>query len=483
MKLADTNFKLNVSSEIGDLKALLIHSPDNGLGRVVPSKAQDWLFEDIVHLDTMRKNEYDYYVKLLLYFLDPAKIKGRLKEIDAKENKRNFYKPDHADFYTSDKVIEIQTLLADILEDEDIRNKLTASVCAIESCNYRMQQKLTDTDPVELAKIFISGSLDNNEMIFAPIPNLIFSRDIGITINNYLLLNKPAKKARSRETLLARYIFFNHPMFSGYRDNILEIPDTVQHFLRPGEDQDEKTTLEGGDVMIVSPEHLIIGCSERTSPNGANEAIKLLFANDVVEKVTIVKIPQKRDYMHIDTVVTQVKRNMWVLLQSLDNKQTPNDDSEPIAWLTDKKVKDKDRLEIMQFEKGRKKPRRFGSLEDLLTDISVNDLKSTEPIKFIYSGGGAFPYDAREQWTDSCNLLALKEGVVVGYDRNEKTVAAFKKQGFSAIKVKDLLKKFENDELDPQTMKDTLILMPSAELSRARGGFHCMSMPLNRSNL
>ncbi len=142
-------------------------------------------------------------------------------------------------FYASDKVIEIQTLLADILEDEDIRNKLTASVCAIESCNYRLQQRLIDTAPVELAKIFISGSLDSNEMIFAPIPNLIFSRDIGIAINNYMLLNKPAKKARSRETLLARYIFFNHPLFAAYRDNILEIPETVHHFLRPGEDQDE----------------------------------------------------------------------------------------------------------------------------------------------------------------------------------------------------------------------------------------------------
>jgi arginine deiminase len=481
MKLADTNFEINVSSEIGDLKTLLIHSPDNGLGRVVPSKAQDWLFEDIVHLDSMRKNEYDYYIKLLLYFLDPSKIKGRLKEIDAKENNRNFYKPDHKDFYASDKVIEIQTLLADILEDEGIRNKLTASVCAIESCNYRLQQKLTDTAPVELAKIFISGSLDNNEMIFAPIPNLIFSRDIGIAINNYMLLNKPAKKARSRETLLVRYIFFNHPMFAGYRDNILEIPETVQHFLRPGEDQDEKTTLEGGDVMMISPDHLIIGCSERTSASGANEAIKLLFANDVVKKITIVKIPQRRDYMHIDTVFTQVKRNVWVLLHSLGVTQTPNEDSEPIAWLSDKKVKDKDRTEIMQFEKGRKKPRTFNCLEDLLTDISTNDLKSTEPTKFIYSGGGTFPYDAREQWTDSCNLLALKEGVVLGYDRNDKTIAAFKKQGFQTIKIKDLLKKFENDELNPQTLKDTLILMPSAELSRARGGFHCMSMPLRRT--
>lgn len=479
MILQHKDFKIDVSSEIGTLRSLLIHSPDSGLGRVVPSKAQDWLFEDIVHLESMRKNEYDYYVKLLLYFLDPGKIKGRLKDIDAKENNRDFFKPDNKAFYASDKVIEIQTLLADILEDADIRNKLVASVCAIESCNYRLQQKLSDTEPVELAKIFISGSLNSNEMIFAPIPNLIFSRDIGIAINNFMLLNKPAKKARSRETLLARYIFFNHPLFAAYRDNILEIPETVQQFLRPGEDQDEKTTLEGGDVMVVSNEHLIIGCSERTSTTGANEAIKLLFANDVVKKITIVKIPHKRDYMHIDTVFTQVKRDVWVLLHSLGIAQSPAEDSEPIAWFADKKQKDKDRTDIIQFEKG-KKTRTFKCLEDLLNDISKTDLKSDKETKFIYSGNNIFPYDAREQWTDSCNLLALKEGVVLGYDRNDKTIESFKKNGFQVIKVKDLLKKFENDELDPQTMKDTLILMPSAELSRARGGFHCMSMPLQR---
>ena len=44
-----------------------------------------------------------------------------------------------------------------------------------------------------------------------------------------------------------------------------------------------------------------------------------------------------------------------------------------------------------------------------------------------------FPYDAREQWTDSCNLLAVKEGVVLGYDRNDKTVEAFKKKGFEKV--------------------------------------------------
>ncbi|MDR3696088.1 arginine deiminase family protein [Mucilaginibacter sp.] len=480
MKLSNNDFKLDVTSEIGNLRALLIHSPDNGLGKVVPSKAQDWLFEDIVHLETMRKNEYDFYVKLLMYFLDPAKIKGKLKEIDSKESNRAFYKPDNAAFHCSDKVIEIQTLLEDILQEDDIRKKLVASVCAIENCNYRLQLKLIDTPPAELAKIIISGSLNKNEMIFAPIPNLIFSRDIGIAVNNYMLLNKPAKKARARETLLARYIFFNHPLFAGYRDNILEIPETVQHFLRPGEDNEQKTTLEGGDVMMVSPQHLIIGCSERTSVSGANEAIKLLFQNEVVKKVTIVKIPHKRDYMHIDTVFTQVKRNTWVLLRSLAVPDGAGEIDEPMGWFADKKNKDK--TEIVQFEKG-KKPKTFKRLEDLLNDVSKNDLGSKENTVFIYSGGDTFPYDAREQWTDSCNLLALKEGVVLGYDRNDKTVEAFNQKGFKVIKVKELLQKFENDELNPETMTDTLILMPSAELSRARGGFHCMSMPLLRDKV
>jgi len=480
MILSDRDFKLDVTSEIGTLRALLIHSPDNGLGKVVPSKAQDWLFEDIVHLDTMRKNEYDYYVKVLMYFLDPNKIKGKLKQIDAKENKRAFFKPDNKDFHASAKVIEIETLLEDILHDANTREKLVASVCAIESCNYRLQVKLNGIEPAELAKIFISGSLTMDEMIFAPIPNLIFSRDIGVAINKYMLLNKPAKKARSRETLLLRYIFFNHPIFSAYRDNILEIPETVQHFLRPGEDDGEKTTLEGGDLMMVSPGHLIIGCSERTSVSGANEAIKLLFENNAVEKITIVKIPHKRDYMHIDTIFTQVKRNVWVLLRSLSVAGSVMESQEPGAWFTDKK--NKDRPEIVQFQKN-KSPKTFDCIEDLLTDVSENDLQSKEKTKFIYSGNNTFPFDAREQWTDSCNLLALKEGVVLGYDRNDKTIAAFKQQGFDVVKVGNLLQKFENDELNPQDMKDTLILMPSSELSRARGGFHCMSMPLLRDEL
>lgn len=146
--------------------------------------------------------------------------------------------------------------------------------------------------------------------------------------------------------------------------------------------------------------------------------------------------------------------------------------------------KKEDTLRIVQFHRGNTgKPTYFDNLEDLLTDISVNDLHSTNPVQFIYSGNNEFPYDSREQWTDSCNLLAIKEGVVLGYDRNDKTIDAFRRLGFNIAEAADLIHALEQGEITIDSIKDTLILFPSAELSRARGGFHCMSMPLMRDDV
>jgi arginine deiminase len=473
--------QLSVTSEIGTLKRLLVHSPDSGLGKVVPSKAQDWLFEDIVHLDTIRKNEYDFYTKILLYFLDPSKIKGKLQEIDAKENERNFYKPEHPNFFASENVIELQWLLAQVLEDADLRSKLVASVCAIEGCTYQTQRELLDYSPKELAKTFISGSAaGNRELLFAPIPNFIFTRDIGITINQFVLLNKPAKKARTREALLAKYIFFHHALFADYRNNIIELSDSHHSFLLPKEEDDRKITLEGGDIMVVSENHLLVGVSERTSSEAAVRVTNLLFEKGVVEKVTVVKIPKKRDYMHIDTVFTQVKRDVWVMLGNFSRKAVKHEDENVIERILE--IKKEEKIKILQFhKKSPENPISFESLEDLLVDISKNDLHCEDEVRFIFSGNNEFPYNAREQWTDSCNLLALKEGVVLGYDRNDKTTEAFKAAGFTIIHAKELIEALEAGTLKVEEMHDTLILMPSAELSRARGGFHCMSMPILRT--
>lgn len=477
------NRNINVSSEVSTLKRLLIHSPDSGLGKVVPSKAQDWLFEDIIHLDTMRRKEYDFYVKTLLYFLDPQIIKGKLAQIDADQN-RDFFKPDSPQYFNSDKVIELQKLLAEILENDLTKMKLVAAACAIEKEWYTTHDELFNLPPAELAKTLISGTTPSGEMLFPPIPNFIFTRDIGITINDHILLNRPKKQARTREALLVQYIFYNHPIFEEVRQNLIEIPDNETLFLLPEDEAEEaQSTLEGGDVMMVAKNHLLIGISERTTIYAAKQVIKILFDKKIVDKITLVKIPNKRDYMHIDTVFTQVKRNVWVLLGSLAKPQLENDD-EVLVKAGLLQSKKSEQVHIIQFRRGQEQePRVIESLEELLTEISVYDL-DCQPmdVQFIYSGNNQFPYGAREQWTDSCNLLAVKEGVVIGYDRNDKTLEAFKEAGFEAIKMEDLLQDFESGKRNPETMKDTFIMLPSAELSRARGGSHCMSMPILRGN-
>jgi arginine deiminase len=472
--------RIYVDSEITKLERLIIHSPDSGLGKVVPSKAQDWLFEDIIHLDTMRKKEYDYYVKLLLYFLDPEKIQNKAAAIKA-DSKRGFFKPSSPDYFNSDKVIEFETLLADVLKMPEVKPQLVAAVSAIEECSYVEMKKFMDYETTELSKILITGMTNEGEMFFPPIPNLIFTRDIGIVINDHILLNKPAKAARSRESLLAKYIFFNHPFFEDLRGKILEIEEDEDHFLLPEDEQSTRVdTLEGGDVMMVGPDHLLIGLSERTSVEAARQVINKLFEKDIVKKVSLVKIPAKRDYMHIDTIFTQIKRNVWVLLGSLG--RTNEFANKELVWDELGQRITHEEILIKQFykEEGVVKHRSFENLESLLKHVSEVDLKCKEPVEFIYSGNNAFPYGAREQWTDSCNLLVIQEGVAVGYDRNDKTMEAFQEKGFEIYRVEDILELFESGRKVPSEMKNTVIMLPSAELSRARGGSHCMSMPILR---
>ncbi len=474
---------IGVSSEVGRLRRLIIHSPDSGLGKVVPSKAQDWLFEDIVHLETMRKEEYDLYVQILLYFLDDEKIRGRVESL-RNDATRKFFKPENPAYFNSAKVVEFERLLRDVLEKETIKIQLVAAVCAIEDCSYVEMLQFLQMSAKDLVSVLITGVTQDGEFFFPPVPNLIFTRDIGIVINDHLMLNKPARMARTRESLLAKYVFFNHPYFEALRGKIIEIEEDDKHFLLPEDEQELKLdTLEGGDVMMVAPNHLMIGISERTSVEAARQVIKKLFAKKIVSKVTLVKIPAKRDYMHIDTIFTQVKRNVWVLLASLG--RTGDFHNRESVWEELGQRNTQEEITIRQFylQDGVSKVRSFSNLEDLLTDISTTDLKSQEPVKFIYSGNNVFPYGEREQWTDSCNLLVVKEGVAIGYDRNDHTSVAFKEAGFQIIRAADLLEKLDKNEISTETIENTIILLPSAELSRARGGSHCMSLPILRDTI
>ncbi len=481
-----------VSSEIGTLRKILIHSPDGGIGKIIPSKFKDWLYDDTVHLNTMRK-EYDEYIMLLLYFLDPEKAKEVSRYLDESPGSRGIFKPDKPEYFDSDKVIDVQKALSLILEKETTKIRLVSAICAIENCNRLLHNKLEDLSSSQLAKVLITGILEANGeeiFIFPPVPNLVFTRDIGITIKDHILLSKSAKQARKRESIIAKYIFLFHPaLFLNARDKVVEISEENSFFLEPPEKQKEKRiTIEGGDIMMIAPGHLIVGCSERTSASAVDAIIDRIFNTKDLEihKISIVQIPSERAQMHIDTTFTQISRKHWVMFGGYDELENQETDKGAYSKRFEKENKSNG-FQIVQFiNKVNASPevRSIGRLEQLLRDISIHDFNVPEDeVRIVYSGNKRFPYSEREQWTDSCNLLALKDGVVVGYDRNDKTIEAFKDIGYQVVRAGDLLKALKTGEQTVDEIENTLILLSSAELSRARGGSHCMSMPLYRDDI
>ncbi|PZP50380.1 MAG: amidinotransferase [Pseudopedobacter saltans] len=499
---------IQVNSEIGRLRRLLIHSPDGGIGKVIPAKFKDWLYDDTVQLSQMRL-AYNEYVKLLLYFLDRDKI-NYINECEKKtpvNGQYDCYKPDNPAYFKSEKVMDSQFLLSQILEEDKVRTRIISAVCAWEGCGWKTERKLESIEQsTELAKVLISGIFKTKEgyddFLFQPLPNFIFTRDIGIAINTQILLSNAATPARERESLLMRFIA-QYGLFRSHPERLLEVGEPGNFFLLSEKEQKKnKVSVEGGDVMMIAPGHLLIGCSERTTAAGVNEIIHAVFQQkeSEIEKISVIRIPKHRAMMHIDTVFTQIDKGTWVLFGQFSEAYQSMQYADRFSYhdlLDNPEGKEsKFKIEILRFYKPLDQPYQAGfnyrqdvsnritGLESLLRNISTEDFGiPAESIKILYSGGGRFPYDEREQWTDSCNLLALKEGVVVGYDRNEETLRTFKENGFDIWKPKDLFHAFEKEGLRPDDMSKSLIVLQSGELSRARGGSHCMSFPLLRDSL
>lgn len=502
-----SNGKINVTSETGTLRKLIIHSPDSGIGKVVPAKFKEWLYDDTVYLSQMRR-EYNQYIKILLHFLDEDRAKYVIDFEKTQQDKQqpDCYKPDKDAYFKSDKVLDTQYLLSQILEDDHVRSRVVSAVCAWEGSSTKVEKKLLAIErPQDLAVALITGVINdrknrNSEFLFAPLPNFIFTRDIAITINSHLLLSNAATAARERESLLTKFIA-QYSLFKNNEDKLIEISEPANFFLLSEEEQaQEKVSLEGGDVMMIAPNHILIGCSERTTPAGINEVIHNIFADAStgIEKITVIKIPQHRAVMHIDTVFTQISKSAWVMFGAFSERTSKHKSSGRYNYYKHflHTNNNEFRIEILRYQKPLSEnylPAKnykkniadtVTGLESLLREISMEDFGVDErDIQIIYSGDNIFPYDTREQWTDACNLLALKEGVVVGYDRNEFTVQSFKEHGFSIKRAEELINDFATRKLTPETVEKTLILLPSSELSRARGGAHCMSMPLLREKL
>jgi arginine deiminase len=399
-----------VTTDIQTLKKVIVHYPDDGIEVITPANALRFLYDDIVFLPKMRE-EHELFTRIIAQFT-------------GKENVLDTYK-----------------MLVQVLKKnpENSKQKLLNYVFQHEKCSDITKAKVEALDEEELAYTLFTGILkEENRLIFGPLPNYVFTRDIGVVINDHIVICHASKKARTRETILTRYLIYYHPAFKSFQET------KIIDMTRMGED----STIEGGDVMMLNKDYLLVGCSERTSPEAINKLKSELFEKNVIKNVVRIVIPKDRSCMHIDTLFTQISENEFVIYE------------ETLI---------SDLIKVTEFHQDGTKTE-HSSLKDFF--LSVNP-----KMKFILCGNGEDFFDEREQWTDGCNLVALKNGVAIAYDRNEKTAEALRNAGYKIIDGKTFLE----NKPDISKVERTIISIPSTELSRARGGPHCMTFPIERS--
>lgn len=409
-----TKNPIKVYSEIGKLKSVLLHRPGLEIENLTPDLMDRLLFDDIPYLEVARQ-EHDAFAEIF-----------RKNDVE---------------------VLYLEELAAEAIADAEIRNRFVAQYVAeagiqgeskrrlveefllgFSSAKAMVDKMIEGVAKEELPaykRVTLADRIDSEyPFIVDPMPNLYFTRDPFSTVGTGVSLHHMRTVTRCRETLFSKYIFAHHPRFANSD-------------MKFWYDRNDEYSIEGGDVLVLSPKVVAIGVSQRTDAAAIDIMARRLFADgQSFEVVLAFDIPKKRAFMHLDTVFTMVDRDKFTIHPEIEDP------------LTVYSVRRGEGSSCLNIEK-----------ETLELREILKKYLELDDVTLIRCGGGNPIHAAREQWNDGSNTLAIAPGEVIVYSRNHVTNRLLEEAGVR------------------------LHIMPSSELSRGRGGPRCMSMPLFREDI
>lgn len=361
---------VDVTSEIGQLQTVLVHTPGPELLAVTPGNREDYLYDDIIDLEVAQR-EHRQFVSVLRRFASVFQVRELLAEILAQPEAREF----------------LITKTMDVVASDELTQRL-GTLPPAQIVEMLIEGTREETGP-------IARALNEEGFAFPPLPNLFFPRDIGMVLGRRVVVGSMRYDVRWTEELLIKALFTFHPELAN------------EGLLYDGsEERRSNYSLEGGDVHYLRPDLLVVGFSERSSPAALDELCDTMFAHGAVTDVIVVVMPKAPTAIHLDMIFTHVDRELCVIY--------------PPYFVGP------ERLAVLHRRKGEAGVHERSGFFEALREVGL-------PLDAIFAGGQHRTSQEREQWSSGCNFLAVRPGTILSYRRNDQTLCELQAAGFRIV--------------------------------------------------